>query len=465
VTGAALCPTAAYSPEQVRRGDMSKGSLCGSRDHGRPAHVSARILPIIIAASLVLTCSTGCRAPKQRAAPRATNPAAKPAVPREVAPHPPFRRVWLSRADFAAEDTGPEGLYGGPLITDRVLYRVLHEGGAVRAVDHRTGKVLWQKQTERGSIPAYDGKTVYVAAKGKLVACDALTGHERWSVPLLADLPPAARQIELSPIAARPGSVFCGRHRLIVAFDTTKRKRTWTIELPYMPQAFTIRGRPYYYVRPIIAADRYLIFTGDFGIVCIEIEIGRLRWHYPPEGRSARRPGEPDLVVPYYAVSGIAADSARLYFMGAGAGTGGPETGALDLRTGRLLWKAATMWTPARQAPAPLRGLALFVGKDRRLHAVNAADGKPRWEFASPEGKLHLSRPTVYGGQIFLHTGKALMALDASGRTLWTWRTQDGDTPNPTRITVFNDGVLLHERGTFVYYAMVKPPAAKAIEH
>jgi len=442
---------------------MSKASPCGSRDHGRPAHVSARILPIIIAASLVLTCSTGCRAPKQRARTQATKPAAKIPAAQEVAPHPPFERVWVSRADFTAEDTGPEGYYGGPLITDRVLYRVLHEGGAVRAVDLHTAKVLWQKQTERHTVPVDDGKTVYVAAKGKLIACDPLTGHERWGVPL-ADLLPADYHVELTPIAARPGSVFCGSYRLIVAFDTTKRKRTWTIELPYMWQSFTLRGRPYY-VRPIIAADRYLIFTGDFGIVCIEIKTGRLRWHYPPEGPNARRPGEPDLVVPYYAVSGIAADSARLYFMGAGEGTGGLETGALDLATGRLLWRAAPMRTNVRQAPAPLGGLALFVGKDERLHAVNAADGKPRWELASPEGKLHLSRPTVYGGRIFLHTGKTLTALDASGRTLWTWRTQAGDTPNPTRIAVFNDGVLLHERGTFVYYAMVKPRATKPKAH
>jgi outer membrane protein assembly factor BamB len=176
---------------------------------------------------------------------------------------------------------------------------------------------------------------------------------------------------------------------------------------------------------------------------CIEIKTGRLRWRYPPDL---------GYITEYNGVGAMAADGARLYFAG-------PEVGARDLKTGTLLWKAASRRAPIMEAPAPIGRLALFVGKDGWLHAVNAADGKPRWKFRSPEGKLYLSGPTVYGGPIFLHTGKALIALDASGKQLWTWRTPAGDVQNPTRIDVFNDGVLLHEWGNFAYYAMAKPQA------
>ena len=196
-----------------------------------------------------------------------------------------------------------------------------------------------------------------------------------------------------------------------------------------------------------MVGDRWLIVTDEGGIYGIEMQTGQLLWQYP-DGR-------------HYDVAGIAADSSRVYY----AAVMG-EMGALDLETGQRLWRREPKEPLIHQPPpVPLGNLAVFVA-DGILHAVNAADGTRRWDFTPPSDRGLGMVPTVYGGQIFLHTGATLMALDSSGRRIWTWNTPEEDTlGNPMRVTVFKDGVLLHDSGTVVCYGMTKSALAIAAQH
>jgi len=384
----------------------------------------------------------------------------------EVAPRPPFKKLWESRETDSREWLSE--IDGLPIIvTDDAIYRPLAESYV--ATDLRTGKRLWQKTTAHGypSDLAYDGETLYLVMGNNLLAVVPRTGKQRWSLPIkklgavpylapaepfpgFADPPyrrfatppeystlPAAESV--NPVAARPGLLVyeCG-HFCIAALNTRTRKTSWAVRLPV--ESFAIDAHFPVRVRPIMVGDRWLIVTDEGGIYGIEMQTGQLLWQYP-DGR-------------HYDVAGIAADSSRVYY----AAVMG-EMGALDVGTGLPLWKRETKEPVFNHAPPlPLGNISVFVAVDGVLHAVNAADGTRRWDFTPPnDGGLGLLAPTAYGGQIFLHTGATLMALDTSGRKIWAWNTPEEDTlRNPMRVTVFKDGVLLHEWGTFIYYAMTK---------
>jgi outer membrane protein assembly factor BamB len=136
------------------------------------------------------------------------------------------------------------------------------------------------------------------------------------------------------------------------------------------------------------------------------------------------------------------------------------EMGALDLETGQRLWRREPKEPLIHQPPpVPIGDLAVLVA-DGIIHAANAADGSRRWDFTLPSAIGLVVVPTVYGGQIFLHTGPTLIALDSSGRRIWTWKTPEEDTlGNPMRVTVFKDGVLLHDSGAVICYGMTRAGA------
>ena len=405
----------------------------------------------------------------------------------EVAPRPPLKKLWESRGTYWS-DWVSEAFERSVIVTDDGIYSLLE--GIYVATDLRTGKRLWRKASPGGSLPsdfADDGEALYLVMGDKLLALAPRTGEERWSLPIdkLGGVPSvtpaepfpgyanapyprfatppeysrpraASGQFRSSfalpeysgpnPVAARRGLLIyeCGDF-CIAALNTLTRKTSWAVRLPVEPFAvdahFPVR------VRPVMVGDRWLIVADEGGIYGIAMQTGQLLWRYP-NGR-------------HYDVAGIAADRSRVYY----AAVMG-EVGALDLETGQRLWKREPKNPLVHQPPpVPIGNLAVFVA-DGIIHAVNAANGSRRWDFTLPSAWELLMVPTVYGGQVFLHTGAALIALDSSGRKIWTWKTPEEDTlGNPMRVTVFKDGVLLHNSGAVVCYGMARSGQAVPARH
>ena len=72
---------------------------------------------------------------------------------------------------------------------------------------------------------------------------------------------------------------------------------------------------------------------------------------------------------------------------------------------------------PARPVP---EDRVLFGGRDKKLHCVNRADGKPIWSFAT-RGKVD-SSPVVCGDKVVFGSddGRLYLVSLADGKELWS---------------------------------------------
>src|SRR5690606_35635457 len=99
------------------------------------------------------------------------------------------------RPGWSVEFDVTRGQEGEPLVVDGVIY-VVTAWSKVHAVDGASGEILWSYDPEvtgawgangccdvvsRG-LAFYDGKVYLGAYDGRLIALDAQTGQERWSV-------------------------------------------------------------------------------------------------------------------------------------------------------------------------------------------------------------------------------------------------------------------------------------------
>ena len=145
-----------------------------------------------------------------------------------------------------------------------------------------------------------------------------------------------------------------------------------------------------------------------------------------------------------YTGASPAVDGDRAYF-----GTFNNDVLALDLKARKILWRYSP---PDRQFPfyssAALSNDHVFVGgRDKFVHAINAATGKASWTF---ETRARVdSSPAVAGGRVYVGSSDGrLYVLDvSSGRKLWEFEAGGGITASPAiaedRLVIgTQDGVL-----------------------
>jgi outer membrane protein assembly factor BamB len=174
---------------------------------------------------------------------------------------------------------------------------------------------------------------------------------------------------------------------------------------------------------PAVGGGAVYAATRDGHVVAVDAETGALRW---------RKATGPDLPFPWghesgdiYISSPALAGATLLY----GAGDG--RVYAVDARTGRARWHAATAGR-VRSSPAT-DGQRVYVGSaDGRVYAFDLATGARRWTFDTEGTRLESSRygfdrrtvqasPAVSGGVVYVGARDGfLYAIDAeSGKERW----------------------------------------------
>jgi outer membrane protein assembly factor BamB len=134
----------------------------------------------------------------------------------------------------------------------------------------------------------------------------------------------------------------------------------------------------------------------------------------------------------------------RAYF-----GTFNFEVMALDLKTHKVAWRYSE---PKSQLPfyssaALSNGKIVVGGRDKLVHAIDAATGQPAWTFAT-RARVD-SSPAAAGGRVYIGSAdNRLYVLDlASGSKLWEFDSGASITASPAissgRVVVgTQDGVL-----------------------
>lgn len=245
--------------------------------------------------------------------------------------------------------------------------------------------------------PLVSGAVVYVSGREAILyALDAVTGRQRWKFSTAedADAP--------SSLAMSSGLVYaCGGKRLY-AVDMATGEQRWN---------FPTSGDVY----APTAADGLVYFGSDAYLHAVDAFDGKQRWKFRTDATAFR--AAPTVV------DGVV-------YVGE---TNEGMLCALDAGTGERRWKShvgIVSWVP----PVVADGVVYCTTSGERLFALDAADGKLKWGFATGVG----GAAAVSGGVVYVCGGKMLHALDAaSGSQRWVFPV--GSSLSPPAVA---DGVV-----------------------
>ncbi len=118
----------------------------------------------------------------------------------------------------------------------------------------------------------------------------------------------------------------------------------------------------------------------------------------------------------------------RAYF-----GTFGADVLAIDVRTRKVAWtfRDSEREFPYYSSPALAGGKVIIGGRDKAVHAIDAASGKRAWKFVT-RARVD-SSPVVAGGRVYVGSsdGKLYVLDAATGQKRWEFEVGDAITASP----------------------------------
>ena len=257
-------------------------------------------------------------------------------VQTEIKLRPPFRVVW---------SRGVGGLVEFPaVVADGIAY-IANARGTVRALDMRTGTVVWRHDTPRGkmaSSPAVWGKTLVVhGMDGHVWVLRRSDGRLLWHYTV-------GSPVESSPVVIGRGiDVFGAWNGTVTGLDLRTHRVRWR-------RAFGCK------ITSSAAYANSTIFLGDYcgRLLALRAANGALRWSRSVNGR----------------VYGTPAVAAGRIFVP--SSTGGSLT-AFSTRGARL-WSRST-GSYVYSSPAVASGRVFFGSYNGVFYAVSAQSGRTLW--------------------------------------------------------------------------------------
>ncbi len=129
-----------------------------------------------------------------------------------------------------------------------------------------------------------------------------------------------------------------------------------------------------------------------------------------------------------YTGASTAVDGTRAY-----VGTFNHDVVGIDLQAKKIIWRYRD---PDREFPyyssaALANGRVIVGGRDKSVHAIDAATGKGVWKFAT-RARVD-SSPAIAGGRVYVGSSDGkFYVLDAqTGRKLWEYEVGDALTASP----------------------------------
>ncbi len=326
-------------------------------------------------------------------------------------PAPPYRLSWTYRA----HPTERAPIDGQPLRVGDTVY--LADGlGTIHALDRSTGKPRWTLATGDSfetTALFLDGRLLIGDLSGVLHCVDALSGKALWTLQTEAS-------IHCSSNTDGRRVYFGNDAGFFHAVDPVSGKIVWTREF-----ADRINGAP----AIDVAASMAYIAGCDARLRAIALADGAEKW---VADLGALSGGSPVLAGDRIVV-----------------GTDQGKVIAVD-RSGKRVWTYEQVRNQAMvyATAAVADGMVVIGARDRRVHAIDLASGKPRWTFAT-RGEVDcsavISSRRVYVGS----KDKTLYVLDLnSGKKLWSFAAERAITAAPA---VGGDGLIVADTGGNVY--------------
>jgi outer membrane protein assembly factor BamB len=294
---------------------------------------------------------------------------------------------------------------GGPvkssaaIVRDRVF--IGSDDQKVYALDLATGAKVWEFATEGPveSSPLVLNDTVYIGSgDGKLYALAAQDGRKLWEFK-------TEDKILGAPNWAKTGdgrtAVLVGSYDFrLYSLDAHTGKSNWVYETGNY-----INGSP-------AVLDAITVFGGcDAVLHVINVETGEKVKEI--DGGA-------------YIAGSVALADNRAYY-----GHYENEFLCVDLLRETNVWKFRDKAFPFFASPAILNDRVIIGGRDKRVRALNRADGQEIWSFAT-QGKVD-SSPVVVDGKVVVGSedGRLYVLSLADGKELWSYEIGQGLTSSP----------------------------------
>jgi outer membrane protein assembly factor BamB len=266
-------------------------------------------------------------------------------------------------------------------------------GTSLTAVDADTGAPFgcWATDHLIASPPTAAGGTVYVATgvqkakRTEVLAVDAASGQEQWSVKLpggVGSVPTVQGHALFVSSCSYTGGIG-GLYRL----DASNGSIGWVDPSSYCYSPASVSGRT--------------LFVGGAGLEALDTATGSVRWR--------RSTGV--LAFPPAIADGRVIVSAQ-----------DPGFGvfAFDQATGERLWRDADDPNESEAAPTVVNGVAFVVNLSGQLYALRARSGQILATPTSPSGAFYGQSVTVVNGSLYAAGG------DATSSTVDVWRLPEG---------------------------------------
>ncbi len=171
------------------------------------------------------------------------------------------------------------------------------------------------------------------------------------------------------------------------------------------------------YGTPAVSEDLVYVAGYNGRIYAVNSKKGKEEWQYPPRGEPYLKPIVGGVVVAGGKVIFGASDG-KVYAVDAASGV---EAWGEPFETGDKIWS-----TPA------IEGDTVYVSSfDRKLYALNIADGNKRWEFET--GGAIATTPLLYNNTVYFGSfDRHVYAVDAAnGKQIWKFPLLDESENNP----------------------------------
>jgi len=302
-----------------------------------------------------------------------------------------------------------------------------------------TLKLLWTYEAGDpidSSAAIVDGVAYVGAGTGDLLALDLASGKLRWKYT-------TGNLIGESSPAVGAGTVYIGDlGGLVHAVRLGDGTRLWTFQT-----GAEIKSSP------AIAGDLVLIGSYDSHLYALDARTGKLRWKVQTRGQVHATPAVQDGLTFVAGCDAVfrairVADGSQAYQIESGAYTGASpvvtgdrayfgtfnyEVLALDLKRRAIAWRYSDKDAqfPYYSSAALDGGRVIVGGRDKVIHAVDAATGKGAWTFAT-RARVD-SSPVVAGGRVYVGSSDGrLYVLDAaSGRKIQEFEIGAAVTASP----------------------------------
>ena len=304
-------------------------------------------------------------------------------------------------------------------IVDGAVFIGALDGGDFYALDLATGEEKWKYHTELGfkAAAAIRDGVVYVGdTDGKFYAFDAAAGGVKWSVAIDNEISAGANFYQDKLLfTCEDGNLYC--------LELADGKKVWKYSIDNLLRC-----------SPCVAGDRGFLAGCDGRLHVVNLDDG--------SGVHQIDIQDPTLSTP-------AAVGDMVYF-----GTQGSRFCGVNWREQRIDWnfEPKNKGQQVKSSAAVAEGLVVFGGKDRLIHALDAATGNEVW--STPVKAPMDSSPVVAGKRVFIGTDRGqIVSVDLkTGEQVWQYEAGGRFDASPAvaggKLVIGNDAGDLYCFGT-----------------